>query len=127
MIPNPPTIDLDREMAAKAAENKFIRLRDEWKGQRRHEPSTPKVVLIPAYQKIIGMGQTAIPFLLRELETNLDAWFWALMMITEENPVTEDFRGDGESMAQAWIQWGKDRGYELSAPSGGVYPRRKTP
>lgn len=71
-----------------------------------------KIILIPAFQKIIGMGQDAVPFLLRELETNPDNWFWALMMITDEDPVPEDIRGDGEAMAKAWIEWGKERGYE---------------
>lgn len=31
-------------------EQKFRRLCDEWKTQRRHEPSTMKAVLLPAYQ-----------------------------------------------------------------------------
>lgn len=97
---------------AAAVEAKFNRLRDEWKSRRGHEPSTPKVLLMPAYQKIIGMGGDAIPFLLRELKTDVDNWFWALMMITDENPVTEDMRGNGRAMAQAWLQWGRDRGYE---------------
>ena len=91
---------------------KFTRLRDEWKAQRGHEPSTMKVVMLPAYQKIIGMGPAVVPFLLRELETNLDNWFWALMSITEANPVPEEMQGDGEAMAQAWWQWAKERGYE---------------
>jgi hypothetical protein len=94
-----------------APEKRFIRLRDEWKTQRGHEPSTMKAVMLPAYQKIIGMGPVAIPLLLRELETNLDNWFWALMAITEEDPVPESIRGDGEAMAQAWLKWGKERGY----------------
>src|SRR5437879_6063995 len=61
------------------AKKKFLRLRDEWKSQRGHESSTMKLVLFPAYQHIIGMGPAAVPFLLRELETNIDMWFWALM------------------------------------------------
>jgi hypothetical protein len=94
------------------AEKKFLQLRDEWKSKRGHESSTQKVLLLPPYQKIIGMGREAIPFLLRELESNVDNWFWALMMITDDNPVTEDMRGDGEAMARAWIRWGKEHGYE---------------
>jgi hypothetical protein len=93
-------------------EMKFLRLRDEWKTQRGHEPSTMKAVLLPAYQTIIGIGPAAIPFLLRELETNVDNWFWALMAITEEDPVKESIRGDGKAMAQAWLKWGKDHGYQ---------------
>src|SRR5579863_5639962 len=93
-------------LAGSAAEKKFLKLRDEWKLRRGHEPSTAKIILIPAYQKIIGMGQDAVPFLLRELETDVDNWFWALMMITDQNPVTEEMCGDGAAMAQAWLRWG---------------------
>jgi hypothetical protein len=106
----PGAIDDVSEMAR--LQRKFIRLRDEWKSSRGHEPSTLKVVTLPAYQKIIGMGPAVVPLLLRELETNLDNWFWALMVITEENLVSEDARGDGEAMAQAWLTWGSERGYK---------------
>src|SRR6266700_1300154 len=61
------------------AEQKFIRVRDAWKTQRGHEPSTMKAVMLPAYQQIIGMGPVAVPLLLRELKANIDNWFWALM------------------------------------------------
>lgn len=92
-------------------EKKFIRLRDEWKTQRGHEPSTMKAVLLPAYQKIIGMGPAVVPLLLRELEIGLDNWFWALMAILEVDPVPESSRGDGHAMAQAWLTWGIEHGY----------------
>ena len=112
MTTKAPEVRKPTWLTSEAAEKKFNRLRDEWKAKRGHEPSTMKLILIPAYQKIIGMGQEAVPFLLRELETNLDNWFWALMMITEEDPVPPEIRGDGEAMAQAWILWGKQGGYE---------------
>jgi hypothetical protein len=97
---------------SESAEQRFIRLRNEWKAQRGHESSTFKVLMLPGYQKIIGMGSDAVPFLLRELETNLDNWFWALMAITENDPVPEEARGDGEAMAQAWLNWARNRGIE---------------
>jgi hypothetical protein len=68
--------------------------------------------MLPAYQKIIGMGSAAVPSLLRELETDLDHWFWALMAIAEADPVPEAARGDGEAMAQAWLKWAQERGCE---------------
>ena len=64
-----------------------------------------------AYQSIIGMGPAAVPLLLRELESNLDNWFWALKAITEADPVPESIRGDGAAMAQAWLAWAKQYGY----------------
>src|SRR5437868_618949 len=82
-------------------EKKLLKLRDEWKAQRGHEPSTKKLVLYPAYQQIIGMGPVAVPCLLRELDTNLDNWFSALMSITGADPVPAQDRGDGKAMAQA--------------------------
>ncbi len=92
-------------------EKKFARLRDEWKSQKRHEPSTMKTVMLPAYQKIIGMGPEVVPLLLRELESGVTNWFWALMAITEQDPVQEKDRGDGEAMARAWLSWAKGQGY----------------
>ena len=65
----------------------------------------------PAYQQIIGMGPAAIPWLLAELEREPDHWFWALKSITMVDPVSADERGDIHKMAQAWLKWGKDRGY----------------
>lgn len=102
----------DPVVTAHSPERKFIRLRDEWKSQRGHESSTVKLLMHPAYQKIIGMGSDAVPFLLRELEGEPDLWFWALYAITEQDPVAEGDRGDGEAMAQAWLTWGRDRGYQ---------------
>lgn len=101
-----------RPAAHDPAEQKFVRLRDEWKRQRAHESSTVRMVMHPAYQTIIGMGMEAVPFLLRELETDVDAWFWALRAITEEDPVPEEARGDGQAMAQAWLRWAREKGIE---------------
>lgn len=93
-------------------EAKFIRLRDEWRAQRAHESSTSRMVLLPAYQTIIGMGKDVIPLLLRELERRVENWFWALQAITEANPVPAEARGSGEKMAAAWLAWGRSQGYE---------------
>jgi len=93
-------------------EEKFNRLRQEWISQRAHESSTMKMAMVPAYQKIIGMGPDAVPLLLRELDSRPDMWFWALRAITEADPVTEQLRGDVNAMARAWVEWGIERGYQ---------------
>ena len=95
---------------AESAEKKFLRLRDQWKAECAHESSTQRMVMHSAYQRIVGMGKDALPFLLRELATNVDAWFWALRAITEADPVPEEARGNGTAMAQAWLQWARDQG-----------------
>jgi hypothetical protein len=101
------------DMAASEVEMKFLRLRDEWKATRGPAVATAKLAMHPAYQKIIGMGPAAVPFLLRELsiEPEPSAWFWALRAITEADPVSAADRGHGRRMADAWLQWGREQGY----------------
>jgi hypothetical protein len=94
------------------ARKKFARLRDAWKAGRGHHSDTVTLVMHPAYQSIVGMGPVAIPFLLRELAASPDRWYWALRAITEEDPVPVEARGNSKMMAQAWLEWGKERGYQ---------------
>ena len=98
----------------KPLEEKFRRLRDEWKTQRGPVSSITKLVLHPAYQKIIGMGPDAVPFLLQELQRDPDVWFWALRAITEADPVPPAIRGNIAAMAEAWLRWGREQGYQWS-------------
>jgi len=67
--------------------------------------------LIPSYQQIIGLGPSAIPLILRELENEPGHWFWALAALTGENPAGQGAVGNVEAMRQAWLQWGRERGY----------------
>jgi hypothetical protein len=49
---------------------------------------------------------------LRELETegdDPDHWFWALEMITGEDPVPVNAYGNTILMANAWLEWAKGR------------------
>jgi hypothetical protein len=66
----------------------------------------------PAYLKIIGMGWDAVPFLLQELKNEPDLWFLALRSITDENPVTDEIRGNIKAMSKAWLTWAEERGLE---------------
>ncbi len=65
-----------------------------------------------AYQRIIGMGPAVVPLILRDLEQKPDRGFWALRAITGDNPVKPEQRDRRSQMTQAWIEWGKEHGYE---------------
>jgi hypothetical protein len=70
------------------------------------------MAMCPSYQRIIGMGGRAVPFILRAMENegnDPDHWFWALEMITGADPVPVDAYGDTVRMAQAWFDWAKGR------------------
>jgi hypothetical protein len=71
------------------------------------------MAMCPSYQRIIGMGPTVTPLLLRELERDPDYWFWALKAITGTDPVPAASRGKVREMARYWLDWGKGRGYKL--------------
>ena len=67
--------------------------------------------MLPPYLGIIGMGQAAVPLILREIKKCHDHWFIALMAITQENPVPPGSEGNVGAMSEAWLKWGEKSGY----------------
>ena len=98
--------------ATSSLAQKFQALVNQWKQETRHLSLMSDIVLNTAYQQIVGMGMPAIPLLLKELQAQPDHWFWALRSITGENPILPEDRGRVAKMAEAWLQWGRDRGYQ---------------
>ena len=91
-------------------EIKFQRLAAEWAEQRGASSSLTEIVLCEAYQSIIGMGKRAVPHILRQIRSegdDPDQWFWALRMITLQDPVASEDRGNFVKMAQSWLEWGE--------------------
>lgn len=91
--------------------DRFQRLRSQWKEQSRYLSNTAQMSMLGPYQRIIGMGEAAVPLILDELRREPDHWFWALESITEENPVPPEDAGRVQAMTAAWIRWGKERGF----------------
>lgn len=92
----------------------FKALIDEWHVQRGTTSSLTEMVLCPAYQSIIGMGQKVIPLILTQLEAegdDPDHWFWALQVLTRANPVRDEDQGNLARMSQAWLRWAASEGY----------------
>ena len=98
---------VDQLAASKA---RFQRLAAEWREQAAPLSSSTDRAMLPAYQAIIGMGETALPFILDEMRQRGGHWFWALRAITGENPVPLEHRGNVEAMTQDWLQWARRRG-----------------
>lgn len=92
-------------------ETSFLQLAEQWRQETGMHSIVSKIVIHPAYQRIIGMGQPVVPLIFRELEREPDHWFWALQAITGENPVPTAQRGNLAEMAAAWLEWGKTNGY----------------
>ncbi len=95
---------------SKADRELFLKLADEWRRETRHLSSDHQIAAHPAYQRIIGMGEKALPFILLQLQTRLDHWFWALTAITGESPVPREEVGRLPLMRERWLDWGRKRG-----------------
>ena len=91
---------------------RFHTLAQQWKQETAHYSNIAKKALHPAYQEIIGMGKAAVPLLLAELRREPDDWFWALHAITGSNPVPAASAGDVRAMADAWLEWGAEKGFK---------------
>ncbi len=100
-------------IAVDVLEQQFHLLADQWRRETGMLSSISRKAMHPTYQRIIGMGDKAVTPILRQLQKQLDHWFWALNAITGENPVPQESAGDLRQMADAWILWGKKKGYIL--------------
>ena len=94
-------------------QSEFEMLKEEWINGRQRGSDLLEMVMHPAYQRIIGMGPSAVPLILRELKRKPDHWFWALHAITGSNPVPKESQGNLREMAAAWLDWGQKRGHRL--------------
>jgi hypothetical protein len=93
-------------------EIKFNELVDEWRTQKTRASSFSSAnASLPAYQFIIGMGEPALPYILRELSKKDEDWYWALKAISREDPVPPEHRGKRKVMRQLWLEWGKAKKY----------------
>ena len=98
-------------IALEVLEQQFCLLAEQWARETGMLSSISKKAMHPTYQRIIGMGDKAVRPILRRLQERPDHWFWALSAITGENPVPQESAGNLRQMADAWILWGRRRGY----------------
>jgi hypothetical protein len=84
-------------------QQRFARLVAEWKVGRGHSSKLRDLAMHPAYQQIIGMGERAVPLLIKEMNQRPDQWDWALRAITGTDPVPRESWGKLKEIAAAWI------------------------
>lgn len=99
------------DVRSSTTEKQFRKLAQEWKTETRFASFSNQLFLVKSYQRIIGLGPKAVPFILSELQNEPGHWFWALAAITGENPVEPDDAGDVQAMREAWLEWGMRQGH----------------
>jgi hypothetical protein len=92
-------------------EQRFRRLEAAWVAATGVLSDDADIVEHPAFREIIGMGEAVVPLMLRDLEQRPRLWVWALPQITGEDPVPVPDRGNIARMSEAWLRWGKAKGY----------------
>jgi hypothetical protein len=87
----------------------FTQLAKDWREGTKFSPTLKKMVIHPAYQRIMALGKPVVPHILEDLQRETDHWFWALHFITGEDPAkgAETI----EDAAAAWLRWGRQAGY----------------
>ena len=114
-MPSPNAIEIPKEalpdLKRMGLEAEFYKLADVWYRETRLFSFIRQKALHPCYQRIIGMGRDALPFIFRELSKGKGDWIWALESITrlDANPVPS-----GATFKEArtiWLRWGKSNGY----------------
>ena len=89
----------------------FCRLAARWAEETSGYSVSADEILHPAYLRIIGMGEQAIPWILEEMAEQGGQWFVALEAITGEDPIPEEDRGRRPKMRAAWQEWGRKNGW----------------
>jgi hypothetical protein len=108
-LPSRPSPHLLR-LEAEQIHPEFAAFAEQWRRETKFSSSLDDKVLHSAYQSIIAMGLSAVPLVLKELESRRGHWFWALHFMTEgANPIPEGANVDGAR--DAWLRWGRQEGY----------------
>jgi hypothetical protein len=96
---------------AESVEQRFRELEAIWRAETGYLSSYPKRFNHPAFQEIIRLGEPVVPLMLRDLERQPGLWVWALPAITGANPVADADAGKIGKMSEAWVRWGREKGY----------------
>ena len=89
----------------------FAELADAWQRQTRFHSNPAIIERHPAFQQILGMGESAVPLIFRRMENQGGHWFHALNLVTGAQPIPVEHSGDVEKMTAAWLRWGREQGY----------------
>src|SRR5947209_19271125 len=105
-------VNLTPDTPTETVEERFRRLAAAWHRDTDYLSSREEADRHPGYQEIIRLGPEAVPLLLRDLAENHTHWFAALEAITGARPVPASVAGNIPRMAEAWLRWAKDHGYQ---------------
>lgn len=89
----------------------FQELRNAWLNDTAFESGYKNKINHPAYLKIVSMGELIIPILVEDMVENKTPWHYALVDITQKNPIREESAGRANKIIEDWHAWAKENNY----------------
>lgn len=86
-------------------DRKFNMLKSLWEADTMFSSSISEITTHPAYHSIIKLGSEVLPLIIQDLQNTNNHWFYALEILTGENPIRPEHRGNVELMKSDWINW----------------------
>ena len=101
---------------------RFTEMANRWHDETDHLSSPEKITKNGLYLEIISMGAPVIPLILQDLQERGGQWYEALRKLSGADPVPTEVRGEVPKMNEAWLSWGRDKGYIEEEPPPTDYP-----
>ena len=93
----------DNSETSQNVREEFDQLRDAWLRKGARKGVLRDMVMLPEYQRIIGLGMPVVPLIIDSLRKKPHHWSWALTAITGENPAAGSTTL--KEAAERWITW----------------------
>jgi hypothetical protein len=90
-------------------DERFEQLAEQWERETAIESFPHRKAMHVAYQQIIAMGPRVVPLILRRLDRRSGHWFWALRVLTGEDPAAA--MDNPREAREAWLAWGRRHGH----------------
>lgn len=76
-----------------------------WKNETLFSSNISDITNNAAYRSIIGLGYSVVPLILEDLRQDDSHWFYALNILTGENPISDNHKGIFPLMKKDWLDW----------------------
>jgi hypothetical protein len=96
---------------SKSIEEEFEVLSKKWRDDIGPESSLSRITGNLSYLRIISLGWSVVPCILKDLQREPAPWFLALRAITGEDQIGREHAGNFKKLADVWLAWGKQHGY----------------
>jgi hypothetical protein len=92
-------------------EARFEHLAKEWKRLQGASSSIGRLSVHPVHLEILKLGPPVIPLILKDLQHEATHWYVTLRSLAGSSPVAAEDAGNTGKMREAWLGWGRERGY----------------